>query len=1446
MHCGHPVQAITADDRERLTQLISSAPAPLAEKVRAAVDLSGERRMVTVLFVDVVGSSALAESLDPETYSRIMTGAFERITPVIYHYEGTVARLVGDALVAFFGAPVAHEDDPIRAVRAGLDILAEAGKYAGEVQDLFGVDFAMRVALNHGPVVIETHRGELNYDFTPLGGVVNLAARIKYAAGTMNAIMTEDVYRFVEPLYDFEDLGLVEVRGRKEPPHVYRVLGEKRSPGSLRGVAGLESPMVGRDAELRRLVELSAALQVGLGRGVVILGEAGLGKSRLTAEWQVSVTRSSTGPLPKWSQGRCLPYGRGLAYHLLVDLLRSLLGITDTTDETCADKALRDTLADLFDTSPETPPADIYPFLAHLLSINITGDAYKRLPLIDPQALQVHYREAFQVLLEALMSSRPQVIVIEDLHWGDPSSVEVLGQVLPLARTHPILFCLVSRPETDTPGWQLVRRVREILGGSLAEISLGSLSEPDSRRLISNLLEIEALDEGMRSLILRRSEGNPFYVEEVIRMLIEQGAITREAGGWSASARINEVHIPENLQGLLMARIDRLPEADRDTLRVASVVGRQFPVKVLDYVLTGSSGSSTESDISGWKQQPGVESTRQNLGSLESAGLVAVAHVEPELEYLFRHTMIQDAAYASLLFADRARLHQAVGEAVEALYPDRLSEFAAMLARHYGAAGVEDRSVKYCSMAGDAALAAFANQEAEGHYRCALDFTYPMQERAELLTKLGEALFAQSRFRQAIEAWKEGIDLYSQLRDYNGITRLYARYARAEWHADDTPESLRVSLEALGNVPKELNSPEMAGLLHEIGRAYYFNGQPDEAKAFCQRALGMAETHQAVDIQADTLTTLGVGYTDDPKLAYNYLDQAVRLAEENGLLIIAGRAHHNMSNIQAVLFSDLPGAREHLLKAAEIYRQHGNNQRAFFSLIGVISLSFQIGDIIMARQHMAIARELVDTLPEKSIVELELRFVELVLMAFTGQLEQGRKLLPEMKALANERGNLQMASNIANMIILVGLDMDRYLGQHDLSQAIAASEEALVFAEQGFGDRVSARSQHGILMCRVGRLEEAYHNLNLVMELANPDLAPDAQSLLDIQFELAWAEKRLDDAILFQEELVDRELNDGRRWVYARDMISLADVYVQRGEVDDFGRAQKAYQTSLEIFTEMEILFYQNVIEERIRLLEEKTRVTLHDSRKVAYELSQAGKIQSSFLPQKVPDLEGWSISVVLEPARETSGDYYDFISLPDRKLGILVADVTDKGAGAALFMASSRTLIRTYASLYPEDPAEVIRAANDRLVQDTHEGLYVTLFYAVLDPISGSMIYCNAGHNPPYLFRAGGSGEELELRSTGMTMGIFDNETWDQREIQLIAGDVLLMFTDGVPDAENPEGEFYEQDRLVSAARRAIADTSADAQEIQDVILSEIHEFIKGAPRVDDLTLAVLVRIST
>jgi predicted ATPase len=266
---------------------------------------------------------------------------------------------------------------------------------------------------------------------------------------------------------------------------------------------------------------------------------------------------------------------------LLIDLLRSIIGIPDTAEEPDASARLDAYTRDLFGDSM----VDVYPYLAHLLMLKLENAVSERVQLLDPQALQAQYLAATRRLLGALTARQPLILILEDLHWADPSSTELLTRLLPVASAAPVLFCIATRPDRDAPGWRLVAAAREILGGSLTEIALGSLSDRDSRQLVANLLEIEALPEHLRSLILKKAEGNPLFVEEVIRMLIDRGAIVRSNGGWVAGAEIDTVEIPDNLQGLLLARIDRLPEEAKQTLRVASVIGRQFPVKVLEYVL---------------------------------------------------------------------------------------------------------------------------------------------------------------------------------------------------------------------------------------------------------------------------------------------------------------------------------------------------------------------------------------------------------------------------------------------------------------------------------------------------------------------------------------------------------------------------------------------------------------------------------------------------------------------------------------------------------------------------------------------------------------------------------------------------------------------------------------------------------------------------------------------
>jgi class 3 adenylate cyclase len=589
-NCGQPVGASSAADDQRLAKLKSATPADLAAKMRAA-HLAGERKVVTSLFLDVVGSTALAENMDPEDWTLIMNRAFELLSPIIEHsYEGTIARLLGDALLAFFGAPLAHEDDPVRAVRASLDMLSAVKEYAVEVRQKYGIDFQVRIGLNTGPVVVGDVGSDLKFEYTAMGDAVNLAARMQSAARPMTVLISEYTYRFVAPVFDCLDLGAIDVKGKSEPVRVYEVQGPKATPGRLRGLAGLESPMVGRDHELTTLLQLSAAVRAGLGRAAVVIGEPGLGKSRLIAEWKAASTAAaaagngSGASAEFWAEGRCLSYGHTLAYHLLIDLLRSLIGVpaTATTAETQA------ALQALVDDVAGPDAMDVYPYLGHLLSVPLEGEAEERVQMLEPQARQNQYLAALRHVLRALAQRQPLILVLDDIHWADPSSTDLLIKLLPLLSEAALLLCLVTRPDREAHGWRLVTAARERLGPALADLGLSPLSDADSRQLVSNLLEIEALPENIRELILKKAEGNPFFVEEVIRMLIDRGAIYRQGNAWAAGKEISTIDIPDNLQGLLLARIDRLPEDVKRTLRVASVIaviGRQFSVRVLEQVL---------------------------------------------------------------------------------------------------------------------------------------------------------------------------------------------------------------------------------------------------------------------------------------------------------------------------------------------------------------------------------------------------------------------------------------------------------------------------------------------------------------------------------------------------------------------------------------------------------------------------------------------------------------------------------------------------------------------------------------------------------------------------------------------------------------------------------------------------------------------------------------------
>ncbi len=771
----------------RHTRLAASAPRQLADKMRAATHLAGERRVVTALFADVVGSTALAEQMDPEDWTVIMNQAFDVLVPVIYRYEGTIARLMGDALLVFFGAPVAHEDDPVRAVHAGLDLLAAARGYSEVVRHRHGIEFTIRVGLNTGLVVVGQVGSDLVYEYTAMGDAVNLAARIQSAARPMSVLISENTYRFVAPVFECQDQGEITVKGKREPVRVYNVSAIKTRPKGTRGVAGLHSAMVGRQAELEKLLDLSAIVSAGVGRGVVIVGEAGLGKSRLVAEWKAILGDPTNNPNSRQTllEGQCLSYGQSLAYHLVTEILRNIIGEPVSADEAEIRGSLQRRCEDLLG---KEEGGSVFPYLGHMLSLNISGEAQDRVRNMDPQTLQSQYLIGLRKLLGALAEQMPLTLVLEDTHWADPSSIELLINLLPLSTKSAVLFCVIARPDREASGWKLITAMRERMGAGLTEINLQALTDEDTCQLVANLLEVEALPESAREIILEKAEGNPYFVEEVIRTMIEQGAIRQQEKSWQATGEIEQIDLPDTLQGLLLARIDRLQEEVKQTIRTASVLGRQFSLKVLEEMFKHNGWASRQGP-----SRAAAPSLINHLNSLESLGLLNIAQLKPELEYSFRHAMAHEVAYQSLVRRDRQTLHLAAGEALERLYPDRLNEFAARLGTHFEEGKDESKAVKYLSAAGDHATRQYANEEAWSFYRRGIKIyaKMPALEEAQtkqlthMYTRGGRTLELLGRYEQAQEVYQE-LEAQAKQRK-NKAMELAALVARTVIHSTPSP-----------------------------------------------------------------------------------------------------------------------------------------------------------------------------------------------------------------------------------------------------------------------------------------------------------------------------------------------------------------------------------------------------------------------------------------------------------------------------------------------------------------------------------------------------------------------------------------------------------------------------------------------------------------------------------
>jgi class 3 adenylate cyclase/tetratricopeptide (TPR) repeat protein len=681
--------------RARSERVRGYLPRELPERFLAAgKEAAGEQRQVTVLFVDLVQSTEIIGALGDEEMAELLDEFIGGIAKIVDDLEGTVVDVMGDGALCMFGASVAHEDDPERALRAALAIR----EFVSELNPIrmAGSDRRpeVRVGVHTGMVVMRVIGQDYQLTYAAVGDAVHLTQRLEAAAGPGEILVSAKTRELVASLFRFSEPEPFTLKGFASPQVAARLLGEQDTV-DRRPIAASKATFVGREDDLATLLARMDELAAELAGGVLtIWGEAGIGKSRLVAELHRRAPPDIT-----WLEGRALSYAQNAPYSIIGRQLRRAAGISVGDTEHSARAKLRDMVTR--ECGPEQA-LSVYPFIATALAMRLEGSEATLVEGLSGDPLEHEIVHALRTLVGATARRAPLVLVFEDLHWSDQASTAALEELLALAEDHPILYVLVARPDTEAQSWALREKIEALYPRRHTSISLGPLSGQASAGLAMNLLKADSLSAELRELVLEKAEGVPLFVEELTRSLVEQGALARHGVSWRLSVSAEELRVPDTVQGIILARLDRLDDPLQRVLQVASVIGPILPYSVLAKV-RGTNG-----------QLPA------QLRDLQRLDFLRETRRRPDTEYVFKHALIRDVAYSTLLTRQRRQLHRRVGEAMETLLAERLGEFHSIIAEHFLRAEAWAKAADYLLRAGDEAARLSADSEARGHYEKAM------------------------------------------------------------------------------------------------------------------------------------------------------------------------------------------------------------------------------------------------------------------------------------------------------------------------------------------------------------------------------------------------------------------------------------------------------------------------------------------------------------------------------------------------------------------------------------------------------------------------------------------------------------------------------------------------------------------------------------------------------
>ncbi len=968
-----PIAPAAPRDEPLLQSLRSLMPEALSRKIQAVAkqELLGERREISVLFLDIVNYTRTTHALDSEDAYLLTERALRPLASVVYKYEGTIDKFTGDGLMALFGAPVTHENDPERAVRAALDMLDVLRPVKADMMAKHGINLQVRIGVNTGLVIAGQIGSDNHMEYTVVGDTANLGSRLESAAEPDTILVSFSTYQRTRALFRYQAMPAFVPKGFPDAIKPYRPLGLRERPDPLRGLPGLRVPMVGRQEALAQLTHAFSAMRASQQSHIALVtGEAGMGKSRLVTELLNAVAAEKV----RVFQGSCLSFARSSPLWVLADALRNIIEVKDTDLASTQVQALRRYVDKL--KSEGLLKSNILPYLMNVLGLEQADPTIEAsLRLLDPTMLQRQTHAALRQVFVTGARRESLILVLEDLHWMDDASRAFLEYFVQSLQDVPLLLVLICR---ELEGETVIRPMLNnaaIPARSITDIPLQRLSQRESAQLVDRLLGDSQEDIArLKQQIVERTEGNPFYMEELIRMLLDHEAILEREKGWEITPQAIQLleEIPGTVKGLLLARFDKLPDNTRQILQRAAVLGRSFPITLLQLFVDGP--------------------IAQELDQLEKRHFLVAGHDRDEARYAFRHVLIQQAIYDTLLHRDRRTLHGRLAGAIEANGFWQPEEQAEWLAYHYVRSETPARAVPYLVLAAERAERRYANSTALEHYQEALTWLDEAAAidptlRYRIHLGLGRTLKITGRYPEALQSLLLAFDHLKAtersdawLDSYIDTLRELADVRLREGEYKEAIAYLSTGLVELESSTAPSSATHIRSLLDRMAWVHFRQGELERAHEMANAVVSRSNPDDldAPTTLASLYNTLGGIHWQrgDTAAALHYVEQSLQLHTRLGYWWGMAVTYTNIGNLYYKQ-GQWRNAHAALERALDIEQQNGylslrpiilNNLATLRLSLGVhkqaqqdfeqcLTVSEQIGEgALIVASHIGLAR----------------------------------------------------------------------------------------------------------------------------------------------------------------------------------------------------------------------------------------------------------------------------------------------------------------------------------------------------------------------------------------------------------------------------------------------------------------------------------------------------------